>query len=337
MAFLFKKNQPERQNGNTGRRPLRGANRASAQPARNPVRRQSSQDDRSYAKSFSYYANRSQSELNTGRETWADKPTPRRVPGRLQKLRAHWTMVAGGVLLLAVVVYQLQLSSTPNVVSLVTASDAPFLRDTETYQQAATQLIDGSTTNRNKLTIDTSGIALKLRQQFPELETVTVTLPLLGDRVNVYVKPADPALVLATASQSFVIDERGRALSEARSQSQLTRLQIPTVTDQSNLVFKLGSQALSRQTTAFIQTVARQHRANNIEITAMTLPAAASELDVYVTGQPYFIKYNIHDGDAEAASLQTGSYIATSRHLKAKNIVPSQYIDVRLQGRVYYK
>ncbi len=336
MAFLFKKTKSDRPADNTSRRPLR-TGQAPVQPGRHPVRRTANRQDQSYSKPFSYYANRSQSELNTGRETWADKPVPRRTPGRLQKLKAHWTMIAGGVLLLAVVIYQLQLSSTPNVVSLVAASDAPFLRDTKIYQQAATKLIDNSTTNRNKLTIDTSGIAASLRQQFPELETVTVTLPLLGDRANIYVKPADPALVLATANETFVIDERGRALSEARSQAQLTRLQIPTVTDQSNLAFKLGSQALSRQTTAFIQTVARQHRAHKIDVRAMTLPPAASELDVYITGKPYFIKYNIHDGDAEAASLQTGSYIATSRHLAAKNITPAQYIDVRLQGRVYYK
>ncbi len=286
---------------------------------------------------FSYYASRSQTELNTGRETWADKPVQRRLPTKLRKLRNHAGLLAGGTLLLAIVVYQLQLSSTPHVVSIIPASDAPFLQDTRVYQLAAGKLIDESVTNRNKLTINTSGIAADMRQQFPELQSVTVGLPFLGDRPTIYVRPADPALVLVAAGDSFVIDQRGRALTEARSQAQMTRLNIPTVTDQSNLSFKLGDQVLSRQTTMFIRTIAQQHRAHNTDIKAMTLPPAASELDVYLADAPYFIKYNIQDNDKLAAVQQTGNYFAVRKHLAGKNLIPQQYVDVRLQGRVYYK
>jgi hypothetical protein len=66
----------------------------------------------------------------------------------------------------------------------------------------------------------------------------------------------------------------------------------------------------------------------------MTLPPATSELDVRVAGQPYFIKFNLQSGDARQ---QAGTFLATQSHLQSQNIVPSTYIDVRVDGRSYYK
>lgn len=331
---------------NLGRQPERGSigritayssySRNDAQRERLPERR-TPPAPATQGRAFSYYANRSQSELNVGREAAADRSDARRMPGRLRTLgiRSGWLALA--VIVSGVVVYQMQLSSDVKVMSLVPASDAPFLRDTAQYGAAASKLIDGSATNRNKLTINTGGIATALRQQFPELQSVTVTLPIIGDRPTVFVRPADPSMVLVSGGDTFVIDQQGRALSATTSASQLERLKIPTVTDQSQLRYKLGEQALPRSITTFIQTVSRQLHAQNAEVRAMTLPAVASELDVYLADTPYYIKYNLHDTDERAAEIQTGTYFAVSRHLAAKRIVPTQYVDVRLQGRAYYK
>lgn len=309
--------------------------------ARNVVNRRETPSAGVQNRMFSYYANRSQSELNIGREVMLDKPTRKRVPGKLRQLRTHAALLFGAVFVLGVVIYNLQLSSQPTIQSLVSSTDAPFLQPSQTYQQAAEQLIRGSALNRNKLTINTSDITDKLRQQFPELQSVTVTVPLLGDRPVIYIRPADPAMVLAASSGTFLIDRQGRALSEAGSQSQLDALGIPTVTDQARLQIRLGDQVLSRDTAVFIATVSRQLQASDAKITAMILSANGSELDVYPAGKPYFVKYNLHAGAEtaaeDAAATQTGSYLAVRKHLDAKRVVPRQYIDVRLAGRAYYK
>jgi hypothetical protein len=231
----------------------------------------------------------------------------------------------------------MQLVSTPDVVSLVPAADAPFLRDTRVYTEAAAKLIGSSATNRNKMTINTAGIASGMQAQFPELHSVTVAVPLIGDTPTVYIRPADPELTLVTAGGTFIIDRHGRALGEPRASGQYSQLGLPTVTDQSSLTFKLGDQALPRSTALFIRTVARQYDAQRATIKAMTLPAGRSELDVYPSGKQYFVRYNIQDATEKAAELQSGAYFAANRHLTGKRITPSQYVDVRLQGRVYYR
>jgi len=81
----------------------------------------------------------------------------------------------------------------------------------------------------------------------------------------------------------------------------------------------------------------RQLRAQNVSIKAMTLPAASSELDVYIGGTSYFVKFNLQDINDSAANIQSGTFLALKKHLAEQNKTPSQYIDVRLEGRAYYR
>jgi hypothetical protein len=66
----------------------------------------------------------------------------------------------------------------------------------------------------------------------------------------------------------------------------------------------------------------------------MTLPPAASELDVQIVDQPYFIKFNLENDDPRQ---QVGTYIATQAYLTSQHITPAHYIDVRVDGRAYYE
>jgi cell division septal protein FtsQ len=288
-------------------------------------------------RTFSYYSSRSQSELKTGREAVQNKPPIRRLPTRLQRLRRHSGWFAASLVLAVLGVYELQLSTMPKVVSVAATSDAPFLQDGQTYQQAAHELFNASASNRNKLTVNASGIAAKLQKQFPELQQVSISLPIIGSTPTVYVRPAEPALVLAAANGTYIVDENGRALAEATAGTNLSRLNIPSVTDQSSLQVRLGQQVLPRTATGFVSTVAEQLRAQKIDVQSMTLPALAGELDVYLTGKSYFVKFNLQQGGAEIAAKQAGTFIAVNKQLEKQNITPSQYVDVRLEGRAYYK
>ena len=67
----------------------------------------------------------------------------------------------------------------------------------------------------------------------------------------------------------------------------------------------------------------------------MTLPAQSRELDVYISGDPYYIKFNLEDNTD--ADQQIGTYFATRQYLINNKITPSQYIDAMVVGRVYYQ
>ncbi len=313
--------------------------RKSRQPSIRPRLRSRDTSQLGQNKTFSYAANRSQTDFNTGREAMQNKPPLRQIPGKVQKLRQHFGWLLACVVFVGLVGYELQLSTMPKVVSIVQSSDAPFLQDSSVYAHRASQLFNATAANRNKLTVDSSAIAEQLKKQFPELQDVSVSIPLIGDQPTVYIRPAAASLLLSSSAGMFMIDENGRAVAEevSGSSANTSSLHIPLVTDQSGIPIQVGAQVLPRSTTQFIATVTSQLKSQQVAIKSLVLPAMASELDVYITGAPYYIKFNMHDADVDAAALQAGTYVATIKQLTRQGITPAQYVDVRLEGRVYYK
>jgi hypothetical protein len=172
--------------------------------------------------------------------------------------------------------------------------------------------------------------------QFPELASVSVTIPLLTHHPIIYIEPAQAALIIQSSSYgSFVLNADGRALVAA-TQNPLVAGQpaLPVITDQSGLKLVLGHQVLSANTVSFAQVVAAQLAAKKYTITSMTLPPAASELDVALAGQPYIIKFNLENNDP---LQQVGTFLATLSELQSQSITPAHYIDVRVDGRAYYQ
>jgi hypothetical protein len=84
----------------------------------------------------------------------------------------------------------------------------------------------------------------------------------------------------------------------------------------------------------FIQTVIAQLAAKQFVVSGMTLPAAASELDAQLAGQPYFVKFNLESDNPRG---EVGTFLATIAQLRRQNIVPAKYVDVRVDGRAYYQ
>jgi len=282
---------------------------------------------------FSYHANRVESDYNLGRQ----QPREQDVRSQARSLR-YWRQ-RFGILLACVVLLVcafnvLRLTSDPKIIALTTSSNAPFMQPLSVYEQAAQRLFAKSILNANKVTVDTAKIAAQLKQQYPELADVSIALPLISHRPIIYVAPTTPALILAQQEHAYVLDTNGKALADANKVAGLANLTLPTVTDQSGLKVHLGIEVLPGSEITFIDDVVKELVADHYQVNSLTLPGATSELDVRVEGKPYFIKLNVQSGDA---LQQVGTYAATDKYLVGKGVTPSQYVDVRLDGRSYYK
>lgn len=304
-------------------------------PSRQPRQRQPLHDpaEARRRQAFSYYSSRSDSGTNVGRAApQAERPSSGRL--RLKSLVRRAPTIVAGFIILVCVIDQLGLSSQVKIVPLTTAKSQLFLQNTTVYQQAADKLFAGSIGNRNKVTVNVSGISKSLQQKFPEIASVSVTLPLLGHRPVVYIQPSDPAFILKTSNGSYVLDKSGKALASAIQDVRATHLQLPVVTDQSGLQIYTGQSALSADDTTFIRTVIAELKTQGFAVDKITLPAAAREVDVYITGKSYFIKFNMQSNDARQ---QAGTFAAVAKQLAQQGKTPAHYIDVRIDGRAYYK
>ncbi len=240
-------------------------------------------------------------------------------------------MVLAILAILFCVVYTLKLDSNPKIVQ-TTPNGTLFLQNINTYERAANTLFKNSVLNLNKITINSSGIAKSLKQQFPELADVSIALPLIGHRPVVYITPSQPALVLSNSSGKFVLGSNGIALLKGDLPSSLQG-QLPVVDDQTDSQIVLGKTALSSRSTQFIEDVYKQLITQKQKVGTLSLPPKANELDVGLKGQQYYVKMDI-SGDARE---QVGTYLATKKYLARTNATPTVYIDVRVNGRAYYK
>lgn len=299
-----------------------------------PVRRQPTTtiaNERSQTNQ-SYRSRRLDYENNTGRQKPREQ---RRSPSGnfIHFWLQRFGLLVLLIVLLASLISALSLSANARIIFLQSTGSS-FLHDQSTYQIAANKILATSIWNHNKVTINTSDISRQLIKQFPELSSVSVVLPLLAHRPVIYLTPSQPALIIIGANGTFVLDTTGKALQPTDALASIANLKLPVLTDQSGVKLINNQRALSSSDVSFILTVIAQLAAKQVSISSLTLPVSSREIDAGISGQPYFVKLNLQNGDA---LRQAGTFLATKARLTNQNITPEHYIDVRVPGRAYYQ
>lgn len=278
---------------------------------------------------FSYYNKRGGFEMRERREPGrVEQPETgkkRRLPRSLAQVPFWGLMTLAAICLVKV----LFLSTSPQVVVLgKTDVSATYLQTTTVYAEAAHKLLAGSITSHSKLTVNLNGTSVALERQFPELQAVSMTVPLVSSRPIVYVQIAQPSMVLQTGHGNYALNKSGFVLAKLHT----IPSGVPLVVDQSGGSPRPGKQYLASSTVGFVQTVSYQLAAAKLNVSTFVLPSSSLyELDVRLDGQPYSIKFSLQ-GDA---LIQSGAAIATVQQLGSTT--PTQYVDVRVPDRVYYK
>lgn len=279
---------------------------------------------------FSYHASRSVPEQPTGRqERRFDQPKRSRFS--LRKLQNLPIYLSIGVMIFAFL-YALTLNTNP-IVEIVDDTSTSVKHPVAQYQTAASKLQQQSIFNQFKLTIDTLGIASELQQKFPEINTAEVTIPVLGRRAKVELTTISPAFVVTTSTgRSYYIASDGRATSLTQDYAVKPKASV-TIIDQSGLPITPGKQVLTRDTVNFINQIIAQMQAAGVAITSFELPQNPYELRMRVEGRPYYVKFHSL-GDAR---IQAGDFLAVRERLTGEGQTPGEYIDARVEGRVFYK
>lgn len=262
---------------------------------------------------------------------------PRGVPDKIidlaktgRKLRLVPTLVAVVIIGLSLII-SLTLSTRPQAV-LAGGGVSPY-RQLQTYEDAAAALLGKKLTNQTKLTINTTEIEDELLKQFPELSGAALRLPVLGRRMTLVLQPRTPVLILVSASRSYVLDTTGRIVSDLQSLDSSMRAGLLVVQDESGLAVEPGAHVVTSETVGFVQSVLAQLEAQSLSIERLTLPASANQLDVKLNGTNYYVKMDI-SGDARQ---QVGSLLAVRDYLQKTGQEAAEYIDVRVEEKVFYK
>jgi hypothetical protein len=241
------------------------------------------------------------------------------------RLRLVPTIIALGVICLSIV-YNTTLSTSPGINF---AGDTPVYRSADAYKDDIAKILNSSLFNHSKLTINTKSTITAILKAYPELDAATISLPIIGRRPTVTLHAQNPVLILTTQTSALVLGANGKAVAETKQLMSSLTDKLLTVQDKSGVQVHAGDQALSTETVSFIADLAAQLAAKQLTIESLILPSGGNELDVRVKDQVYYLKTDV-SGDAR---LQIGAFLA-ARDGGAK---PAEYMDVRVEEKVFYK
>ncbi len=283
---------------------------------------------------FSYHANRASGHQQEARQqATTDTKQKTRMPGRKEWIRNIPSLVAL-IVVVGCALYALSLTPNAKINFVGKEDDQSFtLRGKDAYQEGAQNILDNSLFSRTKFTVNTKGFEKEFREQFPEVADAALTLPLIGRRPIVNISTAQPALIVVNQGQSYVLDRRGMVIMKSEDLASSVRETLPVIQDQTGLPTEVGKFALPGEEVAFVTEVIAQLKAKGLTVETIVLPPRAHQIDMRIVGSPYTVKFSVDTEAREAA----GTFLATRARLERDGITPAEYIDVRVDGRAYYK
>jgi cell division septal protein FtsQ len=194
---------------------------------------------------------------------------------------------------------------------------------TEELKKQTQAILSASFLGSNSLFVNPDEIGKRLKTNNYQLENVQVERRLLGG-ILVTVSEQRATLQWRSGSSVFVLSGNGKAYA------QLDNLDkgLPVVEDSTNLPVRIGQKVVPSSFVAFVQKVDPQLASLGLQSTNKSVAETTTELYVK-TNKGYVIKLDT------TRSLE--SQISDLRAVLAKKISPSEYVDLRIAGRVFYK
>jgi cell division septal protein FtsQ len=255
------------------------------------------------------------------RSPFSKKPPP----SKFRKYLLNFLDAVVIILLVAAVSYTLLIKPDANVLVSSTA-----FHNQKTYQAAASDQLSHFN-NRNKITFNQQGMAEAMKKQFPEITDVQVELPIFSERPTIRLSVGNPSFIVTSQGQSYVVNSSGKAIAKTTELPPVKDL--PRIDDQSGYKINTSAQILSSDDVTFINELIAQSRRAGVPIASLVLPAVAQEIDLRTKDQSYFVKFYL-GGDSLA---ETGQFLAARKHFIDTKQPPSQYLDVRVAGKVFFK
>lgn len=245
---------------------------------------------------------------------------------------------AGFVALFLVITLNVFLGGTSVVVEPGVKDGVEYqYQEDEAYTRAVNSVYDSSIFNRLKLTVKPSTFEKQLALKLPELSNSAVVVPLVGLRLHVGLKLSDPLVrVQLTERQQGVIGKNGSLIYSDESIRMVDIYKDLPVMKLEPLASstKPGSQLLTTDEVSLLLLLETELDGTEVyrpEIASIHYQVQRRELQVKLKGVSYFVKLT---SERDIRS-QVGALIASLKDLHIKGQLPTQYIDVRVEGRVF--
>jgi len=261
----------------------------------------------------------------------------RRPAFTLRELLAIILRWSGMLAILLVIVFNLVLSGVG--VKVTPQQSQNLYRQDKDYVSISNSVFESSVFYRSKVTFNSDSFEKSLKQQLPEVEVATAVVPLVGLKLQVGLHIAQPlARVQFNATSQGVIAENGVIVLKGNLADISSKYSdLPLLRLEPNVSLEAGQSLLTSQEVQLLSLLKTEFNGSSVsrpKLESMMYGVEKRELTARFEGVPYFVRCTTAERDAQT---QVGAALATLSQLQEQGKAPSEYIDVRVSGRVYVK
>lgn len=198
----------------------------------------------------------------------------------------------------------------------------------QSVSDSINKILDSSLFGRNTIFLSTDKLAKQLMDQDKQLGGVKIGRDFVNGLI-VTITEETPSLGWQSGSSVFVLSSDGRAIGLVEKADS----NMPIVVDSANIPVNIGQKVVPTEFIDFVQIITQGLRAQKIDFVQLSVPAE-SVGELYVqTKVGYKIKFDTaRDGAAQLNDLK-----AVLASLSSQKKTPTEYIDLRIEGRAFYK
>lgn len=246
---------------------------------------------------------------------------------RRKKLAIVFLSVLAGAVILGLGVYQS--IAVPRVALLGTDIDKSA--DTTIYVKGVQDYLNHHILQRSRLTLDINGLTAYLQQNgFPEVEGVSDNLVYDGLGVTkISLTLRRPVVSWQTGSKTLYVDSDGASFERSYYSGAVVR-----VIDETGIKATDGKVLVSDRFLQFIGKAVGHFSRQGLNVNKVVLPPDTSrQIWVSLDGFSYAVKMTID----RPVGGQVEDAVRSVKYMSKQGIVPTQYVDVRVSGKAFFK
>lgn len=245
-------------------------------------------------------------------------------------------LVSASIILGFIFIFAYSSTLSSNVKVQVSKSNAEFREQSE-YRSGVKSILESSILNKSKLFADSDAIENKVKLMFPEVESAVLIMPLGGRNPRLNITTSSIVASVDNGATTSVITESGLIIKDVILPNSPTQLRVRLL----NLDitgFENGDQVLTRNEVSLIKLL----RDELGKITINDKPVTPQSIDVNVIDASFMVKlkdfpFIVKMSSQSDSREEVGALLVALEWLSSDNSLPSEYIDVRVPGRVFVK
>lgn len=196
------------------------------------------------------------------------------------------------------------------------------------YIKALNEYYAARPIERFRFFLDSNSVEKFFLQKAPEVKSIRVEGDSLASS-SVKLMFRQPVAQWSSGGKLYFVDDRGVTFEQNYFDTPGVE-----VRDESGVPTKEGQEVINRQFLSFLGQAVSLFSQHKLQVSEVVLPVnTVRQVWFKIEGRPYAIKMTVD----KSAQAQVTQAITTMQHLDARGLSVSEYIDVRVDRRSFYK